>query len=142
MILKVKKLNPDAVLPSYAHIGDAGMDLYSSETIKIKPGEAAKVKTGVSLEIPKGYVGLIWDKSGIAFNHRIKKLSGVIDAGYRGELIASVINLGKKSHTVEKGHKIAQMLVQKVERMKIKEVKKLSETSRGVGGFGSTGIKK
>ncbi len=139
LIVKVKKLDPEAILPSYAHPGDAGLDVYSNETITIKPGEAVKVKTGISFEIPDGYVGLMWDKSGIAFNHKLKTLSGVIDSGYRGESLVSVINIGTEAYTVEKGHKIVQMLIQKVERVEVVQADELSDTSRGTGGFGSTG---
>jgi dUTP pyrophosphatase len=141
MILKVKKLSPDAILPSYAHPGDAGMDIYANETVTVKPGQAIKIKTGIAMEIPDGYVGLMWDKSGVAFNHKLKTLSGVIDSGYRGESLVSLINLGTEPYIVEKGHKIVQMLIQKVERVKIIEADELSDTSRGNGGFGSTGKK-
>ncbi len=139
MILKVKKLYPEAILPSYAHPGDAGLDMYSNETVTIEPGKAVKIKTGVAVEIPEGFVGLVWDKSGMASNHRLKKLSGVIDSGYRGEILLSLINLGETSYTLEKGHKVSQMLIQKVENVEVKEVNELSDTSRGHGGFGSTG---
>lgn len=139
MILKVKKIDPEAILPSYAHPGDAGMDMYSNETVKIEPGQAVKIKTGISMEIPDGYVGLMWDKSGLSTNHRIKSLGGVIDSGYRGESLLGVINLGTESYTIEKGHKVVQMLIQKVERVEVKEVEELTDTSRGEGGFGSTG---
>jgi dUTP pyrophosphatase len=83
----------------------------------------------------------MWDKSGVAFNHKLKTLSGVIDSGYRGESLVSLINLGTEPYIVEKGHKIVQMLIQKVERVKIIEADELSDTSRGNGGFGSTGKK-
>ncbi len=139
MILKVKKLSSDSVLPSYAHPGDAGLDMFANEKVKILPGQAVKIKTGISVEIPKGYVGLVWDKSGMATNHKLKKLSGVIDSGYRGEVLLSLINLSNVTYILEKGHKVSQMLIQKVETVKIKEVKNLSETKRGKGGFGSTG---
>ncbi len=139
MILKVKKLHNDAVLPKYAEAGDAGMDIFTYQTVVIKPGEIKKIPSGISVEIPKGYVGLYWDKSGLAINHGIKVLGGVADSGYRGELILGVINLSKKSYTFEKGHKVLQMLIQKVESVKIKEVKVLSNTKRGHGGLGSTG---
>ncbi len=141
MILKVKKLHSDAILPSYAHPGDAGLDMYSNETVTIEPGQAHKVKTGIAFEIPDGYVGLIWDKSGVAFNHKLKTLSGVIDSGYRGEAMLSLINLSNTPCTIEKGHKVSQMLIQKVETVEVKEVNELSETKRGEGGFGSTGRK-
>lgn len=137
--VKVKKLDPTAVLPSYAHPGDAGLDMFSNETVKIPPGQVRKIHSGISLEIPKGYVGLVWDKSGLSMNHSIKSLGGVIDAGYRGEITFGMINLGKKAYTFEKGHKVAQMLIQKVEIVKISEAKGLTNTKRGKGGFGSTG---
>ncbi len=139
MILKIKKITTDAFLPSYAHIGDAGLDMYSNEVVVIKPGESVKVKTGISMEIPDGYVGLVWDKSGLSTNHKIKTLGGVIDSGYRGESLIGLINLGDTSYTIEKGHKVAQMLIQKIERVDVVEVEELTDTSRGVKGFGSTG---
>lgn len=139
MILKVKKLTPDAILPSYAHVGDAGMDMYANETVTIQPGQAVKIKTGVAMEIPNGYVGLMWDKSGLSTNHKLKSLGGVIDSGYRGESLLGIINLGTEPYTLEKGHKVVQMLIQKVEHPEVIEVDELSDTSRGAGGFGSTG---
>ncbi len=139
MILKVKKLSPDAVLPNYAHEGDAGLNMYSNETVTIPSSEVAKIRSGISMEIPEGYVGLIWDRSGLSMNHAIKSLGGVIDSSYRGESIFGVINLGKEAYTVEKGHKVVQMLIQKIEHVKVEEVEELSETKRGAGGFGSTG---
>lgn len=139
MVLKVKKLDPGAILPRYAHPGDAGMDMFANETVIINPGQAVKIKTGISMEIPDGYVGLMWDKSGLSTNHRIKSLGGVIDSGYRGESLLGVINLGTEVYTIEKGHKVVQMLIQKVERVEVEEVSELDETSRGDGGFGSTG---
>ena len=139
MLLKVKKLSLDAVLPSYAHAGDAGMDLFANETVTIEPGQALKIKTGIAMEIPEGYVGLVWDRSSMATNHRLKKLSGVIDSGYRGEVLLSLINLGDSHYTIEKGHKVSQMLVQRVERVEVVESDELTDSSRGSGGFGSTG---
>lgn len=139
MELKVKKLHPDAILPSYAHSYDAGMDLYSIEDVFIEPMQVGKLKSGIAFEIPDGYVGLIWDKSGLSVNHRLKTLGGVIDSGYRGESIVGVINLGDTTYKIEKGHKIAQMLIQKIEHVNVREVGELSETDRGAGGFGSTG---
>jgi dUTP pyrophosphatase len=139
MKLKVKRLHPDAKLPSYAHSYDAGMDLFAVEDTEVLPGEVAKVKTGIAMEIPEGYVGLCWDKSGVSMNHKIKLLGGVIDSGYRGEILVGVINLGENAYKFEKGHKVAQMLIQKVEHPEIVEAEDLSETARGEGGFGSTG---
>ncbi|OGZ04432.1 MAG: deoxyuridine 5'-triphosphate nucleotidohydrolase [Candidatus Lloydbacteria bacterium RIFCSPHIGHO2_01_FULL_41_20] len=139
MILKLKKLKSDAKLPSYAHPGDAGMDIYSCEERTLLPQEQALISTGIAMEIPDGYVGLVWDKSGLSTKHGLKTLAGVIDAGYRGEISIAMANVGNDSYTFKKGEKIAQMLIQKVEHAEFWEVDKLSETSRGTGGFGSTG---
>lgn len=141
MTLKIKKLFSDAKLPSYAHPDDAGMDLYSNQTIIIKPNERQTISTGISMAIPSGYVGLIWDKSGIAHNHGLKTMGGVIDSSYRGEIKIVVHNLSSQSYTVEKGSKIAQMLIQPVEQKKIVEVEELDDTSRGEKGFGSSGMR-
>ncbi len=139
MELLIKKLHIDGKLPSYAHDGDAGMDLYSAESMMVAVGERVLISTGVAMEIPMGYVGLIWDKSGLSNNHGLKTLGGVIDAGYRGEVKVGVVNLGTSDYIMEAGHKIAQMLIQKVEHPQIVEVAELSEAARGDGGFGSTG---
>ena len=138
MKLKVKKLTPDAKLPLYGHKGDAGMDLFSSLEYVMQKGELFAVPTGISVEIPKGYVGLIWDKSGVSLRgaHR---LAGVVDEGYRGEIKVVMVNLGQDSFAVEKGMKIAQLLIQAVEEVEIVEVEDLEDSSRGEGGFGSTG---
>ncbi len=139
MKIKIKKLHPDAIVPKYAHTGDAGMDLFSVEDLILKPNYRAKVKTGISIELPKGYVSLIWDKSGIA-SKGIKTMGGVIDCGYRGEYIVVLVNLSSENYEIKKGQKIAQVLIQKVENPKIEIVEELSSTSRGDGGFGSSGI--
>lgn len=139
MEIKVKKLHKDAKLPTYAHHGDAGFDLYAIESMSIPVGARVLVGTGIAIEIPDGYVGLIWDKSGLSMVHGLKNLGGVIDAGYRGEIKAGVVNLSDEDYTIAAGHKVAQMLIQKVERADIKEVADLSDTSRGHGGFGSSG---
>ena len=139
MELKIKKIHPDAHLPEYAHAGDAGMDLYVPERVTLLPGERKSVGLGFALEIPDGYVGLIWDKSGLSHTHGIKSFGGVIDSGYRGEVHAGVMNLSDRSYVFEKGHKIAQLLIQKIEHPKIVKVKNLSKSDRGVKGFGSSG---
>lgn len=139
MNIRIKKLTPDAIVPSYAHKGDAGLDLYTSKIVTLLPGERTAVPTGISLALPKGTVGLIWDKSGLSIRNGLKTLGGVIDAGYRGEVLVGMINLGKESYTFDKGHKVAQMLIQKVESVTIKEVVELDKTTRGKGGFSSTG---
>lgn len=139
MEIMIKKLHVDAKIPTYAHTGDAGFDLCAIESATIPVGARVLVSTGIAMEIPLGYVGLIWDKSGLSMNHGLKNLGGVIDAGYRGEIKAGVVNLSDEDYTVTAGHKIAQMLIQKVEHAEIKEVSELSDTTRGHGGFGSTG---
>lgn len=139
MIIKLKKLNPEAKLPTYAHPGDAGMDFFALEETEIKPGEVARVKTGIALELPVGYVGLVWDKSGLASNHGLKTMAGVLDAGYRGELQIVITNLSGETYTIKKHDKVAQMLIQAVEAPELIEVDELSDSSRGEGGFGSTG---
>lgn len=97
--------------------------------------------TGISVELPEGYAALVWDKSGLATNHGLKNLGGVLDAGYRGEYFITLVNLGQETYTIEKGDKIAQILIQKVERSEITEVDELAGSSRKAGGFGSTGKK-
>lgn len=141
MQLKVKKLYDDAKLPTKGHPGDAGVDFYAQETVVFKPGEQMRVQTGVAIEIPEGHVGLIWDKSGISFNLRLKVFGGVIDSGYRGEIIMSLLNTGDKEVVLEKGHKVAQMIIQKFEDCDIVETSDLTETVRGTGREGSTGHK-
>ena len=139
MILKIKKLHPDAKIPKYAHHDDAGFDLFTPENFIVKKGERFGVPTGIAMEIPEGYVGLIWDKSGIAIKHGMKTLGGVIDSTYRGEVLVGMINLSGSDYVFEKGHKIAQMIIQKKETVGFEEVNELQDTVRGEGGFGSTG---
>lgn len=139
MELRIKKLHADAKVPSYAHPGDAGFDLYALKGVTISVGERVLVGTGIAIEIPDGFVGLIWDKSGLSTTHGLKTLGGVVDAEYRGEVKVGMVNLGTEDYTVEAGQKIAQMLIQRVERVEIVEVTELSDTARGEGGFGSTG---
>jgi len=142
MTIKIKKLHPEATIPQYANQGDAGMDFYASETIIIDPNHRTLVSTGIMMAIPQGFVGLIWDKSGIATKHGIKTMAGVIDCGYRGEIKILLHNLSTESYTIEKGTKIAQMLIQPVEQREIIEVDDLdTNTERGEGGFGSSGMK-
>ncbi len=140
MTLHIKKLSATATIPKYIHPHDAGMDLYSDETINIQPGERKLIPTGIAMAIPSGYVGLIWDKSGIATNHGLKTMAGVIDSGYRGEIKILIHNLSSQPYTVQAGTKIAQMLIQPVVHNEIVEVNELDDTSRGEGGFGSTGM--
>jgi len=138
-MLKIKRLDKTATLPKYAHEGDAGLDLFSAENYTLKPNERKAFKTGIAMAIPKGFVGLVWDKSGLAAKHGIKTMAGVVDSGYRGEILIVLKNLGNDVFKIEKNMKIAQMLIQPVESKNIIEVDDLDDTCRGEGGFGSTG---
>ncbi len=142
LIVKISKANKDAVLPSYAHPGDAGMDLYSVEETEIKAGERKLVGTGIKIALETGYEAQIRPKSGLAIKEGITVLNtpGTIDAGYRGEVKVILINLGDKAFGIKKGQKIAQMVFAKVEEAKLEEVDELDETPRNDGGFGSTGL--
>ncbi len=137
--LKIKKLKDNALVPKSAHEGDAGIDLHSTEAHVLEPGQQTLVSTGISMAIPDGHVGLVWDRSGFAAKHSIHTLAGVIDSGYRGEVKVVMINLGKEKFQIDEGMRIAQLLVQPVARPDIKEAEDLEETKRGEGGFGSTG---
>jgi dUTP pyrophosphatase len=139
MELKVSKLNQEAVLPNYSYEDDAGFDLYSIEDVVLEPFKRLQVKTGIAMQIPAGYVGLIWDKSRIAQKLGIKNLGGVIDSGYRGEIMVGVVNLSDETYSFNKGDKVAQMIIQKKETCDIVEVDKLDEAERGDKGFGSSG---
>ena len=141
MILKVKKLNKDAKLPTHGHAGDAGMDFYAAEEVVFPAGKQMRVPTGVAIEIPEGHVGLVWDKSSISFNMGLKIMGGVIDSGYRGEIIMCLINTSDKEVIIEKGRKIAQMIIQKFEHCEILEVSEVTDSARGQGREGSTGHK-
>ena len=140
MKIKIKKLNENAVIPAYAHPGDAGMDLYASEDGVINPGERKLIGTGLSIELPEGYVSLIWDKSGLAAKRGITTLGGVIEYTYRGEYRVVMYNTSQEPHEVKAGEKIAQLLIQPIVSAEVEEVTELSETARGDGAFGSTGV--
>lgn len=139
MHLNVKKLDPSAILPTKGHPGDAGIDFYALETVVFPPFGQMRVRTGVAMEIPEGYVGLIWDKSGISFNKGLKVMGGVIDAVFRGEVVMSLFNTTNQEQIIPAGHKIAQMIIQKFEDCDILETTELSDTVRGGGREGSTG---
>ncbi len=139
MELKIKKVSADAKLPSYAHSDDAGFDIFASDSVTILPNKRAQVHTGIAMEIPHGFVGLIWDKSGLSQKYGLKTLGGVVDSEYRGEVLVGLVNLGDEAYTIEKHHKVAQMIIQKKETVDIVEVESLTDTVRGEGGFGSTG---
>jgi dUTP pyrophosphatase len=139
MILKVKRLENDAKLPERKREGDAGLDLYCIEDFEIEPNEIKIVRTGIAIEIPKGYFGLIKDRSGLAAKG-LHVLAGVVDENYRGEVKVVLINLGKEKLKFEKHSRIAQLLIIPYSKVDVKE-EELSETERGKDGFGSSGIK-
>ncbi|MFH1291965.1 MAG: dUTP diphosphatase [bacterium] len=136
--VKIKKLNPEAIIPNYALPGDVGLDLYSLEDHELQPGEKHIFKLGFALEFPNGYAAIVKDKGGMAFR-TIHALGGVFDAGYRGEYLIQLINLGKGPYKIEKGHKIAQLILYPVAFGKLTEVDELSDSERGQGRWGSTG---
>jgi len=140
MIMQVK-LEDGAKIPEFAHATDAGMDLFCYEENTVLAGQAVMVRTGISVAIPEGYVGLIWDKSGMAVKRCLKVMAGVIDSGYRGEIQVIMTSLSNAPIFIEKGMKVAQMLIQKVEQPTIQVVYDLPEADRGDAGFGSTGEK-
>ena len=141
--LKVKKLHPDAIVPTYAHGGDAGMDLFSVEECEILPMSLKLVKTGIAIELPEGTEGQVRSKSGIALKNGVFVLNspGTVDESFRGEICVILYNLSKAPFKIEKGQKIAQLVINKVCYVKTVETDELSNTVRGEGGFGSTGLK-
>ncbi len=139
MELRIKRISPQARLPLYQHAGDAGLDLFSCLDLVLAPGEIRPVPTGIKVAIPEGFVGLVWDKSGISLKG-VHRFAGVIDAGYRGEIRVVMANLGKEPFVITAGMKIAQLLVQPVETVSVTEVEELDDTSRGEKGFGSSGL--
>lgn len=140
--IKIQKIKDNAILPNYAHEGDAGVDLYSTENYLLKPGERVLVSTGIKIAVPRGYEAQIRPKSGLALNNGLSVLNtpGTVDSGYRGEVGVIAVNLGKVDYKIEKGKKIAQMVINKVEEAEFEEVKELDQTKRKEGGFGSTGL--
>lgn len=140
MKIKIKKLHPDAKLPSFAHPGDVGMDLYSLETVILEPAQHIILDVGFALEFPIGYGAFVKDKSSIS-KAGLHTMAGVFDAGYRGEYNVHLVNLSDKPYTIEKGDKIAQLVILPVAIPELEEVAELSDSSRGTGKYGSTGKK-
>ena len=140
--IKINKIKENAILPHYAHEGDAGVDLYSIEDYVLKPGQRILVSTGIKIAIPKGYEGQIRSKSGLALNYGISICNSpaTIDSGYRGEIGVIAINHSNEEFKIKKGTKIAQMVFNKIEKAEFEEVKDLDTTKRGQNGFGSTGL--
>ncbi|MGH8902872.1 MAG: dUTP diphosphatase [Egibacteraceae bacterium] len=142
LVLRVRRLDPGLSLPSYAHPGDAGLDLRAREDVRLGPGERAVIPTGVAVAVPAGCVGLVHPRSGLAARHGVALVNapGTIDACYRGEVKVILVNLDPAEPVhLARGDRIAQLLVQRVETVHVQEVGDLGETARGLGGFGSTG---
>ncbi|ACA39439.1 dUTP diphosphatase [Lysinibacillus sp. fkY74-1] len=141
--VKIKRMHEDAMLPMQANPGDAGMDLYSIETVEIPAGGTKLIKTGIQIELPKGTEAQIRPRSGLALKHSITVLNspGTIDEGYRGEIGVILINHGQDTFFVEKSMRIAQMVIQFVPTIQLLEVNELSQTVRGTSGFGASGTK-
>jgi dUTP diphosphatase len=139
--LLVQRLDPTLPLPAYARDGDAGLDLQAAEAATIEPGARVLVPTGLAVAIPSGYAGFVLPRSGLALRHGLTLLNtpGLIDAGYRGEIKVLLINHDRAAATIARGERIAQLVVQRVERVDLVEVDALPATARGDGGFGSTG---
>jgi dUTP pyrophosphatase len=142
MRIAVKRLDPGLPLPRYARDGDAGLDLYAAAATVIEPGARAVIPTGLAIAIPPGFAGFVVPRSGLAAKHGLSMVNtpGLIDAGYRGEVRVIVINHDlKDAVTLNRGERIAQLVIQAVPAVELVEVDELSVTERGAGGFGSTG---
>lgn len=142
MTLRFKRIHPDAVLPSYAHPSDAGMDVRSVEALTLAPGKRALVHTGLVMLLPPLYEAQVRPRSGLALKNGVTVLNtpGTIDSGYRGEVGVILINLGDTDFEVKKGDKVAQLVIAPVTQPEIVETAEVDETDRGAGGFGSTGV--
>lgn len=139
LTLKIIRLDPSVPLPTYATVGDAAFDLRTSKDITIAPSERVLIPTALKMEIPVGYVGLVWDRGGVSHKLGIRTLGGVVDAGYRGEIFVSVINLHTEPVSFKKGDKVAQMIIQAREHVEFVEATELSDSERGEGALGSSG---
>lgn len=139
--LGIKKLNSEAIMPSIAHKGDAGLDVYSIEEKLVKAGEIELIGTGIALELPQNTEAQMRPRSGLALKHGITLVNspGTIDEGYKGEIKLIIINHGKDDFKVKKGMKIAQMVIKPVLQIEVQEIEELNISERGEGGFGSSG---
>ncbi|MFC4586918.1 dUTP diphosphatase [Sphaerisporangium corydalis] len=138
----IQRLDPDLPLPSYAHPGDAGADLHAAEDVELMPGERAVVGTGVAIALPDGFAAFVHPRSGLAAEHGVTLVNapGTVDAGYRGEIRVTLLNTDTKDAVrLRRGDRIAQLVVQRVEKAAFYEVERLPGSARGAGGFGSTG---
>ncbi|MBE1585896.1 dUTP diphosphatase [Nonomuraea angiospora] len=138
----IQRLDAGLPTPSYAHAGDAGADLYAAEDVELLPGERAVVGTGVAIALPDGYAAFVHPRSGLAAKHGVTLVNapGTVDAGYRGEIRVTLINTdAKEPFRLQRGDRVAQLVVQRVERAAFHEVERLPGSVRGANGFGSTG---
>jgi dUTP pyrophosphatase len=142
MKIKIKRITETAIVPKYALLGDAGADLYSDEVAVLWPGKRRLVSTGVAVEIPLGYVGLVHPRSGLAVKSGISIVNspGTIDSGYRGEIMINLINLGDSAVNIMPGDRVAQLVIQAVEFADFEIVDELEDSERGTEGHGSTGM--
>lgn len=141
--LPIKRLDPSVELPCYAYAGDAGLDLRSSEELDLRPHERRLVSTGLAIAIPEGYAGFVMPRSGLALREGLSMANtpGLIDSHYRGELKVCAVNLdATNSIHIERGERIAQLVILKVPTVSLREVQELDKTDRGTGGFGSSGV--
>jgi dUTP pyrophosphatase len=140
MKVRIQRLHPEAVLPSYAHgpSEDAGMDLRALEPVVLKPGTAGVVPTGIAIELPPGYEAQVRPRSGLALKHSVSVNFGTVDPGYRGEIRVIMFNFGRTDYVVEKGDRIAQLVIAEYESV-VWEEGELNDSARGAGGFGSSG---
>ena len=142
IIVPIKRIDPDVELPSYAYEGDAGLDLRANESVVLKPFERRLISTGLAIAIPEGYAGFVQPRSGMALKRGLSMANtpGLIDSHYRGELKVVAINLDpEKDIVIERGERIAQLVIQQVPIITLSEVSELDDTDRGAGGFGSSG---
>lgn len=141
MRIPLKRLDPNLPIPRHAHEGDGGVDLYATEPATLQPGERTMMPTGIAIAIPEGYAGLVVPRSGLAARQGISIVNapGLVDSGYRGELKVILVNLGSEPVDVERGDRIAQLVIVGVETQEYVEVDELPDSLRGEGGFGSTG---
>lgn len=142
MEVQVRRFDPEAPIPAYAHPGDAGADLTTRVDVRLGPGERSLVPTGIGIALPEGYVGLVHPRSGLAARHGVSVVNapGTVDAGYRGEIQVVLVNLDPRRPVhLSRGDRIAQLVVQQVEAARFRAVTELPDSARGVGGHGSTG---
>lgn len=139
--MKIKRLNSNAIIPTYGGKHSAGLDLYAVENISILDGDCAKIKTGISVEIPNGYFGAVFARSGLSTKQGLRPANcvGVVDSDYRGEVIVPLYNDSSETRTVFAGDRVAQMVIIPYAKVELEEVDELDNTERGTGGFGSTG---